>query len=285
MKIIAEVGSNWRTSDNLDECWSDLMILLDKLSGNVDFVKFQCWNTEKFVHKDHPSFERYKYLELPKEWYKNLINEVESRKMKFMSTPFDTDTADLLKEFGQKYWKVASGDITFIKLIKHLAKFNQEMYISTGNANDWEIKDAVDTIRASKNTKDLTIFHCISKYPTRLYEIGFKQLIDLTQVYDTDNVGWSSHLEFEESKIAASVASTLGINIFEFHVGLGKNNQEYGFSPEQLEEIRRIIFKVEMQNQSYPIINEETLLWDRRNEKDDLRPWDETICKRILVKN
>ena len=282
MNIIAEIGSNWRTSENLDICWSDLLKFLDNLEGLAEFVKFQCWNTEKFVHKDHPSYDRYKYLQFPIDWYDKIITEFKDRSFKFMSTPFDVDTADLLKIVGQKNWKVASGDLTYLKLIKHLASYHDPLYISTGNSNEWEISDAVNAVRYVSLDTPLTLMHCISKYPTCLYDIGFKRLKDMIEIYDTDSIGWSSHLIFDEAKIATTMAATLGVKIYEFHVTNVEKSQEYGFLPSELSTMRKIIYDVSSQIEAEPEIIENTLLWDRRNEKDELRPWIETICKRSV---
>lgn len=280
MQLIAEVGSNWRTSENLDTCWNNLLKLLDKLDGLTDFVKFQCWNTPKFVHKDHSSYEKYKFLEFPVDWYDKIIEEVNSRDMTFMSTPFDVDTADLLKIIGQKHWKIASGDITYSRLLQKIASYKEPVYISTGNTNEWEIEIAVNIIKHYSTRTPITLLHCISKYPTMLHDIGFQKLKDMISRYDTNVIGWSSHLEFDDARIAASVAATIGASVFEFHVRLDDNFQEYGLTPDEFDKMRQTLYTIIQQNRSVPEIYENGLLWDRRNEKDELRPWIETICKR-----
>lgn len=277
MKYIAEIGSNWKvnwkTKENNGENWIELKKLVIELAKNgADFIKFQAWNTPKFIHPEHPDYNRYEEFELPVAWYQDLIDLCSEWDVKFMATAFDEGTADTLHKLGQKYWKIASGDITHLKLIEHIAKYNQEMFISTGNANMYEIGKAVDTIR-KHNLKPLTILHCVSNYPTKLSEIGFNQLKILNYKYGLNcNIGWSSHVTFPDSLMAAASAKALGANTIEVHVLSSVSDSpdsDISMNPIQFKSFVNDINSIDLND---PIINEHELLWSRRGV-DGLRPW------------
>jgi len=273
MEYIAEIGSNWKVSEDMELNWIELENLVNKAAGaGADIIKFQAWNTPKFIHPEHPDYDRFKDFELPSEWYADLIMLCNELKVKFMATAFDKDTADALHELGQKYWKIASGDINHLKLIEHIAKYGQPMYISTGNANMYEIEQAVKTV-CKYNSNPLTILHCVSKYPTKLNEVGFNQLKKLVSKYGlTHNIGWSSHVAYPDASIAASMAKALGATVIETHVcgvDSGSPDSSFAMTPTQLELFIGVINLIDMED---PIIDEHELLWARRGD-DDLRPW------------
>ena len=60
-----------------------------------------------------------------------------------MSTAFDIKSADYLNNIGVKIFKIPSGDITNYLLLKKIASFNKEIFLSTGMASLSEIKQAI----------------------------------------------------------------------------------------------------------------------------------------------
>ena len=271
IKYIAEIGSNWYTSKDMDVNYKNLAKLLDQFP-TADLIKFQAWNTPKFIHPEHPGYETFQQYELPIEWYAPLINKLGDR---FMATAFDTATADELYKLGQSQWKIASGDITNLPLISHIAKFGQPTYLSTGNANMWEIKRAIDLIRKF-NVAPLTVLHCISKYPIGLEECGFKRLSKLITTYPNLIIGWSSHVVPSSATTAAVSAVTLGAEVIEVHVtGYPTSkvpDEVVSLTPSQFSELTTTTKQIQTALATEPVVNESELCWARRGD-DGLRPW------------
>ena len=63
---------------------------------------------------------------------------------------------DFLKEIGVQCFKIASGDFTDLPLIRHVAKMNVPMIISTGVANMEEVEEVVNLCMFESNKK----LHC-----------------------------------------------------------------------------------------------------------------------------
>lgn len=269
MKItyIAEIGSNWRISNDLDECWNELVNLISNIEA--DLVKFQAWDTPSFINRKHPDYNTFKKFQLPKEWYPRLINLLGPR---FMATPFDKATADLLHSLGQKTWKISSGDLVNTELITHIAKMNQPIYLSTGNGNEYEIKRAVQLIR-NHTFAPLTLMHCISRYPTSINELGLPRL-DYLHSFGVP-VGWSSHVPPCTASVAASVAVSLGATVIEYHVmGSSANSPDavVSLTTDEAKSLHRIVNSIHTSLNTDPIIDEHELCWARRGQ-DGLRPW------------
>jgi len=264
MKTIAEIGSNWDTID-----------LLDPILNEVDYVKFQIWDTERFIHPTHPGWARFKRYEVPDQMRVDLVHRFGPR---LMASVFDEATAETMHDLGLTNWKIASGDLTHLRLIKYIARFNQRMWISTGNANEYEIKRAISTIR-EVNNQPLVVMHCVSRYPHGLSDLGLdrvKWLLELAggrlDAPGSVSIGWSSHVEPKQAATAAAVMTALGVSTHEFHVG-GKQSPDsvVSLTPKQLAMAIHTIRTIEGANET--TINRDELLWARRNESDWLRPW------------
>ena len=63
------------------------------------------------------------------------------------STPFSVRAVDFLEKFKVPIYKIASFEITDLKLINYIAKKRKPIIISTGTANQKEIDKAVKTIK------------------------------------------------------------------------------------------------------------------------------------------
>ena len=79
-----------------------------------------------------------------------------TKKIEFMSTPYDVDSAKFLSKLGCKIFKTASADIVDLELHEYLAKTKKFVIISTGMSNLSEIEDCIKIIESIK-TK---IFYC-----------------------------------------------------------------------------------------------------------------------------
>ena len=104
--------------------------------ANADAVKFQTYSTEKLIAKDVPvfprakalgyrtQFERFKRLEFSGKQFEELSHVAKESGIIFMSTPFDNDSVDMLDPLVNVY-KIASGDLINIKLIRHVVSKNK----------------------------------------------------------------------------------------------------------------------------------------------------------------
>ena len=92
--IIAEIGNNHEGS------FDNAIKLIDQAKiANVDAVKFQTFKTENFISTNEKErFSKLKQFELSYEEFEKLSKYSKSKNLKFISTPFDIESATFLKK-------------------------------------------------------------------------------------------------------------------------------------------------------------------------------------------
>ena len=134
--IVAEIGNNHEGS------FKQAKKLIQKAAqSGVDAVKFQTFKTEEFINDtDQKKYNRYKKFELTKEEFYKLSKFAKSKKLFFISTPLDIDSAIFLNKCVD-YFKISSGDNNFFQLIEKVLSFKKPVIISTGLLNYSGVKD------------------------------------------------------------------------------------------------------------------------------------------------
>ena len=144
--VIAEAGINH--NGNLKTAKK---LIAEAKRSNADSIKFQTFRADDLASKKSKFFNLFKKLEFSDTEFVELSDYAKSQNMIFLSTPFSFKALDLLTKLKVPAFKIASGDLTNIPLIKYAASKNKPMIISTGMANMNEIKDAIKTIKNTKN--------------------------------------------------------------------------------------------------------------------------------------
>ncbi|MBA7520022.1 N,N'-diacetyllegionaminic acid synthase [subsurface metagenome] len=156
----------------------------------------------------------------------------------FCSTPFANEEVDLLNKIGVPFYKVASMDINNITLLKHIARYNKPVVLSTGMASLAEIENAVKAIEGEGNNQ-IVILHCIAIYPPKMKDINLRNISMLQKAFNYP-IGFSDHT-IGTSIPLASVA--LGVCVIEKHFTLNKDlpgwDHQISADPKELEKIVR----------------------------------------------
>jgi len=240
--IIAEAGVNH--NGNLQTA---LKLVDAAAAASVDAIKFQTFKAEqvvttagkmadyqkKNIGKIESQLDMLKKLELSEKFYKPLINHCRKKKIIFLSTPHGGfESIDFLQKLKMPVFKLGSGDLTNLPLLKYAAKFKKPMIISTGMATLREVEEAVKTIKKTGNNK-IIVLHCTTNYPCPLNEVNLRAMITMKQKLQV-LVGYSDHT----SKIQVPImAATLGACLIEKHFTLDKNmsGPDHGASIEPAE--------------------------------------------------
>lgn len=200
--VIAEAGVNHLRDIKLAE----QHIAAAKRAG-VDIIKFQTYSAEKLTTRSAPRFwswdgerksdgsqyDSYKLLATPeKEFTLKLFELCKKYKIEFMSTPFDIESSQMLNEIGSHGFKIASGDITNIPLIKEIASYEKPIFLSTGASSINEIKTAVEVIE-SIGSSPICIMHCTLCYPTRFEDANLSALLEIQENFPSYVLGLSDH--------------------------------------------------------------------------------------------
>ena len=229
LTIIAEIGINHNGSLKL----AKKLVEKAKWAG-ADYIKIQNYIPDLIVTKNTPKAKyqkkdgkhNEKMFSLLKKYQFNFIktNEIikycKKLKIKFLSSPFDKVSLDYLKKKKVGLIKIASGEITNYPLLKDIANYKKEVILSTGMSYLKEVKNSVKFLTNNGlSSKDITILHCTSQYPTKPQDVNLRAMLTLNKELNLD-IGLSDHTLGYESAICAVY---LGAKIIEKHLTLNKN--------------------------------------------------------------
>ena len=221
--IIAEIGINHEGSF----VKAKKLIKEAALSG-ADAVKFQIFKPEtlaskiskktndqkKTIRNKESLFQMWRRMEFNFSEWKKLKNLSKKLKLDFISSIFDKESFELSKKINLSAYKVASSDLTDVKLLKDLSSQKKPIIISTGMGSIKEIKIALKILKKNK----VYLLHCVSLYPCPKKLINLRRMKTLSKMFNKD-VGYSDHsLGINASLIAISMGAT----ILETHFTLNK---------------------------------------------------------------
>jgi len=237
--FIAEAGLNHNGDIKLAKKLID-----EAKSSGASAVKFQTFQTEKFVRKSNKYFDLFKQAQLSYEDFGELSDYAKNQEMTFFSAPFDIESADLLKELGVPAFKIASSDLINMPLIRHVAKMNTPIIISTGLSMMKEIEEAINYCLYEGNSK-IALLHCIAHYPTIPEEANLDALLQMKQKFSYP-IGYSDN---GESTLVDSVAVSLGADLIEKHFTLDKKlpgpDHSFSIDPSGLKQLMSQIRQIE----------------------------------------
>jgi len=224
--IIAEAGVNHN---------GDLRLarkLVDAAArAGADAVKFQTFSAERLVTSKSPKakyqrettdakesqYKMLRKLELLPEAHRELKLRAEKRGLVFLSTPFDTDSADLLEKLGVTAFKIGSGELTDLPLLSHIARKGKPVILSTGMSTMAEVRQAVQALQ-KEGLQEIALLHCVSAYPAPEVDINLRAIESLCREFEMP-VGYSDHTRGIR---AAALAVVSGASIIEKHLTLSQ---------------------------------------------------------------
>lgn len=194
-------------------------------NAGADAVKFQThiasaestpaepWRV-KFSRQDKSRYDYWRRMEFSSDQWSGLKEHAEDRGLLFLSSPFSPQAFELLQQIGMKVWKVASGEITNLPLIRRIAETEAPVILSSG-LSDWSELDAAAELL---NRSPLAVLQCTSAYPCPAEKVGLNLIEEMRRRYNCA-VGLSDH---SGDIFAGLAATTLGADVLEVHVTLSR---------------------------------------------------------------
>ena len=215
------------------------LINLAKESG-ADAAKFQHFKAETIVSDysfkslgqkklSHQSkwkksvFQVYKEAELNLKWTPILKKECDKIKIDFFTSPYSKELVDHVDKYVSAY-KIGSGEITWIEIIKYIAAKKKPYILATGASNLKDVKRAVSA--AYKINKKIAIMQCNTNYTAsneNLKYINLNVLKEYKKCFPRAVLGLSDHTLGHTTILGAMM---LGAKIFEKHFTI--NNSDIG---------------------------------------------------------
>ncbi|WP_290430201.1 N-acetylneuraminate synthase [Paramuribaculum intestinale] len=226
--IIAEAGVNHNGSLEMACRLAD-----EAKHAGADYVKFQTGIPENVISVRAEQAEYQKHntgtsesqldmvrkIMLRPDDFKPLKEYCDSIGIRFLSTPFDLDSIDILKPLEMDLWKIPSGEITNLPYLRKIASMGQPVVMSTGMSRLGEVDDAVGVLLDGGLTLDMiTLLHCNTEYPTPYTDVNLRAMLTLRDAIGC-RVGYSDHTLGIEVPVAAVA---MGAEMIEKHFTLDK---------------------------------------------------------------
>jgi N,N'-diacetyllegionaminate synthase len=211
--LIAEIGGNHEG----DFDYAKKITRLACASG-VDAVKFQIYTGDTLVNKlESPERNaHFKRFQLSKEQYVALAELCKNSDVTFTASVWDLATFDWIDQYVP-FYKVGSGDLTALPILKKITSLGKPIILSTGLATLAEVKESVNYIQALdyryKKSEYLALLQCTSMYPIPDEDANLRVMELFLREFGL-TVGYSDHTE---GTIAVETAIALGAEIVEMH--------------------------------------------------------------------
>ena len=279
--IIAEAGVNHNGSIKMACALIDVAA-----AAGADAVKFQTFKATEVISRHAPKadyqklttsdsesqLEMVQKLELSEADHRVLINHAKTKKIEFLSTPFDLPSLRLLTgRFELSTIKIPSGEITNAPFLLEVARTGRKVILSTGMSTLGEVETALGVLafgyKIDRDAKPgpnaflivfasdagqaalrecVSLLHCTTEYPAPYAEVNLKAMDTLANAFGLP-VGLSDHTMGIHIPIAAVA---LGAKIIEKHFTLDKSlpgpDHAASLEPTELEQMVKAIREVEM---------------------------------------
>lgn len=253
--IIAEAGVNHNGDINL----AKKLIEVAAESG-ADLVKFQTFQANRLVTRDaikadyqmlttdiaESQMDMLQKLEINESMHLELLEYSKACNIGFFSTGFDIESIEMLVRLGQDLFKIPSGEITNLPLLRYIGKLSKKIILSTGMSDMTEIEEAITALEIAGTSKNqITVLHCTSSYPAPISDVNLLAMLSIKEKLKVA-VGYSDHTLGVEIPIAAVA---LGAKVIEKHFTMDRNlpgpDHKASLVPEELKLLVKSIRNVE----------------------------------------
>ncbi len=226
--LIAEMSGNHNQS--LDKA---LAIVDAAAASGADAIKLQTYTADTmtlnvrmpgFVIEDPKSlwagrqlYELYKEAHTPWEWHAPIMARAATHGLHCFSSPFDETAVDFLESLSVPAYKIASFEVTDVRLIRKVASTGKPLIISTGMATVGEIDQAVRAARDA-GCRHIVLLKCTSTYPATPANTNISTVAHMRALFGCE-VGLSDHTMGCGVAVAATA---LGASVIEKHFTLAR---------------------------------------------------------------
>jgi len=172
--LIAEIGGNHEGNFN----YAKKLVKLAINSG-VDVVKLQLYSGDQLVNRieSKSRYKHFKKFELNKNQHIYLAKLCKAFGVQYLASVWDLRMLDWIDKY-LKFYKIGSGDLTALPVIKEFARRKKPIILSTGLSNLKEVNHTVNFLQKQnkiyKNKNQLAVLQCTSCYPTGDEEVNLK---------------------------------------------------------------------------------------------------------------
>jgi N-acetylneuraminate synthase len=221
--FIADIGANHDASLTRAQ-----MLIEQAAKAGAHCVKFQHFAADKIVSREgfkdlkvtHQAqwpksvYEIYEDYSINRQWDRVLAKTAEDFGVDFMTTPYDFEAVAGIDPLVKAY-KVGSGDITYLSLIRYIANRKKPIFLATGASHMPEVDEAVTN--ALIYNRSLCLMQCNTNYTgdaANFRYVNLRVLSSYAHRYPGMPLGLSDHTP---GYTAVLGAIALGARVIEKH--------------------------------------------------------------------
>lgn len=201
----------------------------------ADCAKIQTFTAKKIVSREafasmtlrgvhgtwkRPVDEVFEEVEFPHKWHRAFFEYCWSIGITPSTAAYDKGSIDLVEKLGIEFYKIGSGDITWLEMVGYIARKGKPIVLATGASTLAEVDEAVRVIAGTGN-KDLVLLQCITNYPSAFESANINVLKTYQAAFGTI-VGYSDHTPDD---VVALGAVALGGKVIEKHITFDRRNK------------------------------------------------------------
>jgi len=194
----------------------------------ADCVKIQSFKAKKIVSREgfasmklkgvHGSWKRpvdevFSEVEFPREWHKDFFEYCWEIGITPSTAAYDYEAVDLVDDIGIEFYKIGSGDITWLEMVEYIARRGKPVMLATGASTLAEVDEAVRVIEKTGNT-NLVLMQCITNYPSKFESANINVLNTYREAFGAI-LGYSDHTPDDVVPLGAVA---LGASVVEKHL-------------------------------------------------------------------
>jgi N-acetylneuraminate synthase/sialic acid synthase len=161
----------------------------------------------------------------------------------FFATAYDVESADFLAKLDVPAYKIASGDLLNIPLIKHVARIGKPMIVSTGGGTMADVRRVYDTVMPIN--RQLCLLQCTAAYPAEPEQMNLRTITTFREAFPDIVIGLSDH---QNGIAMADIAYLLGARVVEKHFTLNRawkgSDHAYSLEPAGMRKLVRDLHRV-----------------------------------------
>lgn len=219
--FIAEISSNHHC--DIQRC---LKFIDTAADIGCSAVKFQLFKVRELfapeVLKNSEKHRRRQAWELPVGFLPVLAQHCRVRNLLFSCTPFYLDAVAELEPYVD-FYKIASYELLWHRLLQECAATGKPVVLSTGMATLSEVEQAVSVLQRG-GCREVTLLHCVSGYPAPAAECNLAAIATLRSQFGCP-VGWSDHSA--DPAVILRAVHKWGARVVEFHLDLDGSGEEF----------------------------------------------------------
>jgi sialic acid synthase SpsE len=223
--FIADIGANH--DGDLDRAYRLIELAAE---AGADAAKFQNFIAPKIVSQrgfeelgaqiahqsawERPVHEVYEAASLPQDWTPLLANRCREVGVDYFTSPYDLETVDAVDPHVPAF-KVGSGDITWLEILRHIAAKGKPVLLATGASSEADVDRALLAVR--EHAKEIVLLQCNTNYtgdPENIHHVNLGVLRDWAVRHPDVVLGLSDHTP---GHLTVCAAVALGARVFEKH--------------------------------------------------------------------